>query len=63
VFQVHNEDDSKYSREAFAGMLIRGSITSGKVFLVEHSRIIDVLTQIVEGKVDETPTPAGQSTP
>ena len=63
VFQVHNEADSKYSREAFAGMLIRGSITSGKVFVIEHSRIIDMLTQIVEGKVDETPTPAGKSTP
>jgi hypothetical protein len=63
VFQVHNEDGSKYSREAFAGMLIRGSITSGKVFVIEHSRIIDVLTQIAEGKVDETPIPAARSKP
>jgi hypothetical protein len=53
VFQVHNEDDGKYSREAFAGMMIRGSIESGKAYLIEHSRIIEVLTQIVEGKVSE----------
>jgi hypothetical protein len=63
VFQVHSEDDSKYSREAFAGMMIRGSIASGKVFLIEHGRVIDLLTQIVEGTVDEALSPAGQATP
>ena len=57
VFQVHNEEDSRYSREAFAGMLIRGSIESGKVFLIEHGRIIDVLTQIVEGNADNVLAP------
>jgi hypothetical protein len=57
VFQVHNEEDSKYSREAFAGMLVRGSIESGKVYLIEHRRIIDVLISIVEGQVEEAPTP------
>ena len=46
VFQVHNEGDSKFSREAFAGILIRGSIESGKVFLLEHRRIIEVLARI-----------------
>jgi hypothetical protein len=63
IFQVHNEHDSKYSREAFAGMLIRGSIKSGRVLLIEHSRIIEVLTQIAAGQVDETPISPGKSTP
>ncbi|MGB6307655.1 MAG: hypothetical protein WBF89_07655 [Steroidobacteraceae bacterium] len=49
VFQVHNEEGTKYSREAFAGMLIRGSIESGKIFLIEHRRIIEVLLQIAHG--------------
>jgi hypothetical protein len=49
VFQVHNEDDSKHSREAFAGMLIRGTIESGKAFLLEHGRIISVLASIANG--------------
>jgi hypothetical protein len=48
VFQVHNEEGTKYSREAFAGMLIRGSIESGRVFLIEHRRIIEVLTQVAQ---------------
>jgi len=48
VFQVHNEEGGKYSREAFAGMLIRGSIESGKAFLIEHRRIIEVLTQVAQ---------------
>jgi hypothetical protein len=63
VFQVHNEDDSKYSREAFAGMLVRGSIESGKVYLIEHSRVIEVLTQIVEGKVLDALASPGDSAP
>ena len=46
VFQVHNEAGTKYSIESFAGMLIRGSIESGKVFMLEHCRIIDVLLEI-----------------
>ena len=46
VFQVHNEAGTKYSIESFAGMLIRGSIESGKVFMLEHCRIIDVLLKI-----------------
>lgn len=49
VFQVHNEEGTKYSREAFAGMLIRGSIESGRIFLIEHRRIIEVLTQVAQG--------------
>ena len=51
VFQVHNEENSKFSRESFAGMLIRGSIESGRAFLLEHRRIIEVLTQV------SSPTP------
>jgi predicted HD phosphohydrolase len=46
VFQIHNEEGTQFSREAFAGMLVRGSIESGKIFLVEHSRIIEVLLTI-----------------
>jgi len=46
VFQVHNDEGTKYGREAFAGMLLRGSIESGRIFLIEHRRIIEVLTQI-----------------
>jgi hypothetical protein len=53
VFQVHNEENSKYSREAFAGMIIRGSIDSGRAYIIEHKRIIEVLTDIVAGKVNE----------
>ena len=49
VFQVHNEEGMKYSREAFAGMLLRGSIESSRIFLIEHRRIIEVLTQVVQG--------------
>jgi hypothetical protein len=49
VFQVHNEEGTKYSREAFAGMLIRGSIESGKMFFIEHRRIIEVLLQVTQG--------------
>jgi hypothetical protein len=46
VFQVHNDEGTKYSREAFAGMLLRGSMESGRIFLIEHRRIIEVLTQV-----------------
>ena len=53
LFQVHNEDDGKHSRESFAGMLIRGSIKSGSAYFIEHSRIIEVLTDITEGRVTE----------
>jgi hypothetical protein len=49
VFQVHNEVGTKYSQEAFAGMLVRGSIESGKIFLIEHRRIIEVLLQVAQG--------------
>ena len=49
VFQVHNEESSKYSRESFAGMLLRGSIESGRMFLIEHRRIIEVLLQVSQG--------------
>lgn len=49
VFQVHNEDGTQYSREAFAGMVLRGSIESGRIFMIEHRRIIEALTQIAEG--------------
>jgi hypothetical protein len=49
VFQVHNDEGTKYSREAFAGMLARGSIESGKIFLIEHRRIIEVLLQVAQG--------------
>jgi hypothetical protein len=55
VFQVHNEENSKYSREAFAGMLIRGTIESGAAYLIEHARIIEVLANIVAGNVQEVP--------
>jgi len=46
VFQVHNEDGTKFSSEAFAGMLIRGSIESGKAFMLEHRKIIEVMVQV-----------------
>jgi hypothetical protein len=49
VFQVHNEEGTQYSREAFAGMLVRGSIKSEKIFLIEHRRIIEVLLQVAQG--------------
>jgi len=29
-------------------MLIRGSIESGKIFLIEHRRIIEVLLQVAQ---------------
>ena len=48
VFQVHSEEGTGYSREAFAGMLLRGSIESGRIFLIEHRRIIEVLTEVVQ---------------
>jgi len=57
VFQVHNEAETRYSREAFASMLIRGSIESSKVFLIEHNRIIQVLTDIVAAHTLETSPP------
>jgi hypothetical protein len=53
VFQVHNDDDGKHSHEAFAGMLLRGSVESGTAYFIEHSRIIDVLMQIVEGRTTD----------
>jgi len=53
VFQVHNEENTKYSREAFAGMIIRGSIESGRVYIIEHQRIIEVLIEIISGKVSD----------
>lgn len=49
VFQVHNEEGTKYSRDAFAGMLVRGSIESGKIFLIEHGRFVEVLLQVARG--------------
>lgn len=51
VFQVHNEEGTKYSSESFAGMLIRGSIESGKAYMLEHRRIIEVLAQIASKRL------------
>jgi hypothetical protein len=59
LFQVQNEDGSNESRESFAGILIRGSIKAGSAYFIEHSRIIDVLNDIVEGRttqIGQTPT-------
>jgi hypothetical protein len=55
VFQAHNEEGSRYSREAFVRMMIRGSIASCRAYVIEHMRIIEVLTEIVAGKVQEIP--------
>jgi hypothetical protein len=44
-------------------MLVRGSIESAKVYLIEHGRIIEVLTLKVEGKVAEAAAPQVGSAP
>lgn len=51
VFQIWHEND-RISNQAFAGMLIHGSVTSGIVEFLEHRKIIDVLVRIVEGDTE-----------
>ena len=51
VFQVTN-DAGNYSREAFAGMLLRGTVESQRVYMLEHRYLIDVLFRIHVGAVE-----------
>lgn len=51
VFQI-NHTDEYMSQQAFVGMLLRGTARSGKVEFLERSRIIDVLTKIINGEID-----------
>lgn len=45
VFQI-NHDEGKYSRDAFAGMLLRGSRPSDVAYFLEHRRIIELLEYV-----------------
>ena len=47
VFQVNNDENSLYSTEAFAGVLIRGN--ASRAYFLEHQRIIGALIQICGG--------------
>jgi len=47
VFQI-NHDDDRFSRESFAGILIRGSRGCDEAHFLEHRRVIDVLKEIDE---------------
>jgi hypothetical protein len=64
VFQVTN-DAGKYSREAFAGMLLRGTAESRRVYMLEHRHLIDVLFSVDVGAVQPAPVkaPAGPAPP
>jgi hypothetical protein len=62
VFQVTN-DDGKYSREAFAGMLLRGTVESRRVYMLEHRRVIDVLFEIDFGNVQPAASGVPNSNP
>jgi hypothetical protein len=52
VFQV-NHDDKKYSREAFAGMLVRGTRENAIAYFLEHRRIIELLEYVYARPRDE----------
>lgn len=49
VFQVWHHDE-KHSSEAFAGMLLRGTTEAGTVEMLEHRKVIDVLTSVGEAR-------------
>ncbi|KVD82467.1 hypothetical protein WS62_22740 [Burkholderia sp. ABCPW 14] len=55
VFQI-NHIDGRYSSEAFAGMVLRGTATAGTLEFLEHGKVISVLTKIVDGDVKEDTT-------
>jgi hypothetical protein len=52
VFQV-NEAEGNYSTESIAGMILRGTRASMTAYFLEHRRIIELLTEIEEGRVDD----------
>lgn len=54
VFQVVNHPDGIHSSEAFAGMLIRGSLAAGRAYFLEHSKIISLLESVVSGQVEHS---------
>jgi hypothetical protein len=51
IFQVNNEEGSRFSSEAFAGVMIRGN--PEKVHFLAHRRIIEILVNVCEGRVAE----------
>ena len=52
VFQTRRLE-GRYSTESLAGMLIRGTVESGTGYFLEYSRIVELLTDIVAGLVDD----------
>jgi hypothetical protein len=60
VFQVNNDEGSLASREAFAGVLIRGN--ASRAYFLEHKQIIGALIQICAGEYQpvESPEPKGE---
>jgi hypothetical protein len=55
VFQV-NQGEGKYSYEAFAGMLVRGTRESAIAYFVEHRRIIELMEYVYARPRDEQGT-------
>jgi len=51
IFQI-NHTDSRISQQAFAGMVVLGTAAAGTLEFLEHRKIIDALTKIVDGDVD-----------
>jgi hypothetical protein len=45
--------DGPYSMAALAGMMLRGSRNAMTGYFVEHQRVFELLTEIVEGRADE----------
>ena len=41
-----NHDEGKYSREAFAGMLVRGTCKNAIAYFLEHRRIIELVEYV-----------------
>jgi hypothetical protein len=56
VFQV-NEAEGNYSTESIAGMILRGTRASMTAYFLEHRRIVELLTEIEEGRVDDAQHP------
>lgn len=48
LFQINHENE-KFSREAFAGMIVRGTKESGKAYFIEHSIVLDAMRDIENG--------------
>lgn len=56
VFQV-NKARGNYSSAAFAGMLLRGTRASMTGYFLENRRILELLSEIVAGRVDDISHP------